>query len=112
MLVCAILACGCLAFADDYKQYCPFGGKPQQPSNDTEYKYANTTTIHYGNCESKTTQHEGTQNHYGANANVESSTTNPFKAGVGGDFSRDGEKTTTTTSSSQCNEATIRYICK
>lgn len=113
MLVCAVLACSCMAFADEPKYYCPEGTKPTAPSNETEYKYSNTTTYRYGNCETQTTQHEGTQNHYSVKADVESSVVNPLKGGVGGGYSRDGEKTTTTTTSTnQCNETTVRYICK
>jgi len=112
LFVAFTLTCG-IMLADEPMYNCPSGTKPDAPRNSDEYKYSNTTTVRYGNCESKTTQHEGTQNHYGASANGEVSS-NPMgsKAGLKGEYSRDGEKTTTTTSTSQCNENTVRYICR
>lgn len=111
----AIASC-CVAFAED-PYYCPAGTKPHSPSSDSEYKYSNTATIRSGNCTTSSTTYESAQNHYqaGAKASGEANlTTGSVKAGAegGGGWNRDGEKTTTTNTTSQCNETVVRYVCK
>lgn len=115
LMAFAIASC-CVAFAED-PYYCPAGTTARPVTNETEYKYSNSATIRSGNCTTTSTTNEGAQNRYQVNGKVSGNAniiTGALKAGAegNGSFNRDGEKTTTTSTTTQCNETTVRYICK
>lgn len=107
MLVCAILACGCMAFADD-NYSCPTGSTARAPRADDPEHLINNATIER-NCTNNTNTYNSGQNHTEAGAKAS------FLGGMfgaSGKYSRDGETSSNSSTDRQCSTYQVKYVCE